>query len=222
MHFSASINLPNFPLISRKCAGDISVSERDKPPPKKKAKTKVQGGIAGQEGAIGGVGAGDGVSVKGKAKAKASAANGRNAGALPHSNRPSGYPSGQMSGAAAPRLGYGPKMSIGQGKQVTSKGLGGKQGSVASASLSHQRPAQPQHPGNTPQPGPNFKSGQGLPNQGGPANQSGQVPAPIRVRQAFKWTYNLRKKPIDKTRIRRSFAMIRSPSSFSALLPSQR
>jgi hypothetical protein len=192
-------------------AGDVPVSERegvfpttDKPPPKKKAKTKAQGGVTGQDG---GMGAGDGVPAKGKSKSKVSSANGRNSGAGPQPNQGSGNSQGPMSGAAAaaapPRLGYGPKMTVGQGKQLSAKGLGREGAGASGASIPRSgQQQQPQHPHQ--QPGANYKSGQNAPHHMGASAAQAAVPAPIRVRQAFKWTYNLRKKAIDKSRVRRS------------------
>ena len=155
------------------------------------------------------MGAGDGVPAKGKSKSKVGSANGRNSGAGPQSNQGSGNSQGPTSGAAAapPRLGYGPKMTVGQGKQLSSKGVG--RGGAGASGASIPRSGQPQHPQHPhQQPGANYKSGQNVPHQMracAAQQQPGQAAlhAPIRVRQAFKWTYNLRKKPIDKSRLRR-------------------
>ena len=70
----------------------------------------------------------------------------------------------------------------------------------------HQQPK----PGQAPQAG----AGRG----GMPAVHPGAGPppgaqgAPIRVRQAFKWAYNLRKKQIDKARIRKPQYTVMLPS----------
>ena len=111
--------------------------------------------------------------------------------------------------ASAQRLGYGPKMP------------GNKQGGQAQSNAAARAVGAPQQPV-PPRLGSGqvgMKQGAGAPPAQGKAGQGpGQaadacasaaphappLPAPIRVRQAFRWAYNLRKKTIDKSRIRKS------------------
>lgn len=80
-----------------------------------------------------------------------------------------------------------------------------------------QRPALPgQSPGQGSGPGP---AGQPRPSPpqpgapgGGPGGPGGQPGQPLRVRQAFKWGFNLRRKQVDKAQVR--------GSQFSVTLPS--
>jgi hypothetical protein len=180
-------------------------------PPKKKAKTKAAASVA-QPGMAAAMGAsGVGAAAKGKAKSKAGAVNGRNAGAQgpPAARNMQGQVS---SGGASPRLGYGPKMTAGQAKvaanpgreAAASKGAHAPRPGLAASLAGPQRP----HPAaQAQQPPGNYKAVQGAGQMGagaaGAPTPPGQVPAPIRVRQAFKWTFNLRKKAIDKSRVRR-------------------
>lgn len=165
---------------------------------------------------------------KGKAKAlgngKPASASGQGgqgvAGALP----------GQVPGTAAPgqRLGYGPTQAkmAGNSKHASLPGSN-KQAPQAQANAAARAAgvAQAQAGAATMAPragagqagmkqGTGAAPGQAKPGQGGPGGatptpSSGAAgapaqPAPIRVRQAFRWAYNLRKKPIDKSRIRKS------------------
>ena len=199
-----------------------------KPPPKKKAKNSKAlgapaaagvgpGGMA--QGAPGGMGAlgsmpGAAAAAKGKGKAKP-AANGRAAGAGGQGGGGGGGAGGGQPGqvpgtaASAQRLGYGPKMP------------GNKQGGQAQSNAAARAVGAPQQPV-PPRLGSGqvgMKQGAGAPPAQGKAGQGpGQaadacasaaphappLPAPIRVRQAFRWAYNLRKKTIDKSRIRKS------------------
>ena len=189
------------------------------------------GGVgAGAPGGVGGMGGMPGSApAKGKSKPKA-AANGRGAGATGQLGSSVGGVAGglpgQMPGSAgsAQRLGYGPKVGGANAKQAAqaqAKNVG--RGAAMPGGAMAARPGQPGM--NAGMPPGQAKTGQaaGLPGSGqagaagapgGAAGAPGQPVqgAPVRVRQAFKWAYNLRKKAIDKSRIRKSTPPLRLPT----------
>jgi hypothetical protein len=175
-----------------------------------------QAGPAAALGAMPGAPAAGG---KGKGKAKA-VGNGKPASATGQGwQGVAGALPGQVPGTApaGQRLGYGPKMA-GNNKQLMA---GNKQAAQAQANAAARAAGVAQVQAGAamaPRPGAGqagMKQGAGAPpGQGGPGGAaptpaSGAAgappqPAPIRVRQAFRWAYNLRKKPIDKSRVRKS------------------